>query len=466
MSFEIPEALKMISKAVAKRGAKAIIVGGAVRDALLTKECKDWDIEVYNIDNLERLESYLKGFGSVNSVGKSFGILKLKVDNYEFDFALPRKESKVAKGHRGFSVTLDAALDFKEAARRRDFTINAIGYDIESKKLLDPYGGVADLEQGVLRVVDATTFREDPLRVYRAVQFAARFSLQVDIKTKQLCKEIVRSGMLEELPKERIWVEWQKFLLQAKKPSIAFELMREFGIIERYFQELGAIIGVKQDPCYHPEGDVWRHTMLSLDAMVEVLESEAISDTKVRLKLLLAIVAHDLGKATTTAVIDGRIRAIGHEKAGVTSTKTLLYKLTSEHKFIESILPLVEHHLKPLQLFLGGAQSAAIRRLACKVNIYELVFVAKADFLGRTTKEAAQGYFEAGEWLLKRAKELQVESKAVENIIRGRDLIALGLQPSNRFKVILDDVYNELIEGRITTKQEALEYVAKKYGEG
>ena len=465
MSLEVPEVLKVISKAVAKRGAKAVVVGGAVRDALLTKECKDWDVEVYNIDNLERLESYLREFGSVNSIGKSFGILKLKVDNYEFDFAIPRRESKVAKGHRGFSVTLDAALDFKEAARRRDFTINAIGYDIESRKLLDPYGGVADLEQGVLRVVDATTFREDPLRVYRAVQFAARFSLGVDIETKQLCKEMVAAGMLEELPKERIWGEWQKFLLKAKKPSIAFELMREFSIIERYFQELDAIIGVKQDPSYHPEGDVWVHTMLSLDAMVELLKHEAISDTKMRLKLLLATLAHDLGKATTTELIDGRIRSIGHEKVGVSLTKSLLYKLTSEHKFIESIPPLVAHHSKPIQLFLGGAKSAAIKRLACKVNIYELVLVAQADFLGRTTKEAECGEFEAGEWLLKRAKELNVVSKAVDNIITGKDLIALGFKPSNRFSVILEDVYNELIEERIRTKQEALEYVVQKYEE-
>ncbi len=465
MELAVPKELQVISKALAKKGARAVIVGGAVRDALLKKECKDWDIEVYNIDNLEVLNSYLKGFGSVNSVGKSFGILKLKIDNYEFDFALPRKESKVAKGHRGFNVTLDATLDFKEAARRRDFTINAIGYDIEKKQLLDPYEGVADLKQKILRVVDPTTFKEDPLRVYRALQFAARFRLSVDTDTKQLCKEMVAAGMLEELPKERIWGEWQKFLLKAEQPSIAFELMREFGIIERYFQELDAIIGVAQDPSYHPEGDVWKHTMLSLDAMVKLLKSEVISDAKLRLKLLLAIVSHDLGKATTTELIDGRIRSIGHEKAGISLTKSLLYKLTSEHKFIESILPLVEHHLKPQQLFLGKAKAAAIRRLARKVNIYELVLVAKADFLGRMTKEAQSSEFEAGKWLLKRAKELQVESKAIDNIITGKDLIALGLQPSSQFKVILEDVYNELIEERIATKQEALEYVTSKYGE-
>jgi len=463
VKLRVPKALRKISKALIKQGAKAIVVGGAVRDALLTKECKDWDIEVYNIDNLNTLESYLKEFGSVNSIGKNFGILKLKIDNYEFDFALPRSERKITKGHKGFRVILNGGLDFKEAARRRDFTINAIGYDIENDLLLDPYDGVKDLKKRCLRVVDPATFREDPLRVYRAVQFAARFDLTIERNTQKLCQKMVAEGLLGELAKERVWMEWQKFLLKAKKPSIAFELMRDFGILERYFEELDAIIGVEQDLYYHPEGDVWCHTMLSLDAMVTVLANEGIYDEKLRLKLLLAILVHDLGKAITTKVIEGRIRSIGHERAGVILAKSLLYKLTNEHKLIESILPLVKQHLMPMQLYLGGAKSAAIKRLARKVNIYELVLVAKADFLGRTTKEAQEGVFEAGEWLLKCAKELKVDAKALDNIFTGKDLIALGLEPSPKFKEILEDIYNKYLEEEIETKVEAQMYIVKKY---
>ncbi len=463
VEMNLPVSLHAIAEYLATKGLRAVVVGGAVRDALLSIECKDWDIEVYNTETIEALESVLSDFGTVNSVGKSFGVLKLKVDNYEYDFSLPRVEKKVALGHKGFSVEHNGALDFEEAARRRDFTINALGYDILQKRVLDPYSGKRDLEQRVLRVVDAKTFVDDPLRLYRAIQFAARFEFKLESKTKALCRQMLASGMLDELPKERVWGEWQKSLLKAKKPSIAFELMRELGVLKHYFPELFAIIGIEQEPKYHPEGDVWVHTMMSLDKMVALLNNNKIEDDKIKLKLLLATLCHDLGKATTTEIIDGRIRSIGHEKAGVEPTRKLLYRLTNEHSFIEDILPLVEHHLKPAQLFIGAAKAAAIRRLAKRVKISELVMVATADFLGRTTKEAQSGYFEAGEWLLEQAKELKVAVKPLDNIVTGKDLIALGISPSPLFSKILDDVYNKLIEGSLKSKDEALGYIAKHY---
>lgn len=463
MILTIPNVLIEIAKRVQSRGAKALVVGGAVRDSLLTIECKDWDIEVYNIDTLDALSQVLSEFGGVNSVGKSFGVLKLKVDNYEFDFSLPRIEEKVGIGHKGFDVLLNSALSYKEAAKRRDFTINAIGYDILEDELIDPYSGREDLERKVLRIVDPDTFVEDPLRVYRAVGFAARFGLRLEDKTLRLCREMVASGMLRELAVERIWEEWRKMLLKSSAPSIGLELMRELGILERYYPELNALVGVAQNSEYHPEGDVWIHTMMSLDKMVEGLKEKSISDEKERLKLLLAILCHDLGKATTTKVTDGRIRSIGHEKAGLEPTKQLLYKLTNEHSFIDSILPLIEHHLKPTQLYLGGAKAAAIKRLAQKVKITELVMVAKADSLGRTTKEALSGEYKAGTWLLERAKELNVSSKAIDNIVTGKELIELGLSPSKEFKIILDDVYNKFIDEQLLTKEDAIEYIKEKY---
>ncbi len=463
VEINLPLSLQAIAEHLAKSGMRAVVVGGAVRDTLLSIECKDWDIEVYNTETIESLESILSHFGTVNSVGKSFGVLKLKVDNYEYDFSLPRVEKKVAPGHKGFCVEHNGALDFKEAARRRDFTINALGYDILQKRVLDPYSGRQDLEQRVLRVVDAKTFVDDPLRLYRAIQFAARFEFKLESKTEELCKQMLESGMLDELPKERVWGEWQKSLLKSQKPSIAFELMRELGVLKRYFPELSAITGVEQEPKYHPEGDVWTHTMMSLDKMVVLLDNSKIEDEKLKLKLLLATLCHDLGKATTTETVDGRIRSIGHERAGVEPTRELLYRLTNEHSFIESILPLVEHHLKPAQLFIGTAKAPAIRRLAKRVNISELVMVATADFLGRTTKEAQSGYFEAGEWLLKEAKELQVAVKPLDNIVTGKDLIALGISPSPLFREILNDVYNKLMEGSLKSREEALTYIAKHY---
>jgi tRNA nucleotidyltransferase (CCA-adding enzyme) len=315
----------------------------------------------------------------------------------------------------------------------------------------------------LLRHIDDDTFVEDPLRVYRAVQFSARFGYKLSNKTFLLCKKMIDEGMLGELPKERIYEEWKKFLLKAPKPSIGFELMRELDILTCYFPELYVLVGVPQNTKWHPEGDVWVHTMMSVDEMAKLcrLGSSDLNKKK-QLQFLFAILCHDLGKAThTTIEEDGRIRSIGHEKSGVEPTKTLLYRLTDEHDFIESICLLVEHHLKPSQFYHSKAKASAIRRLATKVNIEELVVVAKADFLGRTTQEAIAGVYDAGEWLLKEAKKLKVKNKPLEYLLQGRDLIDLGLEPSPKFKTILNEVYTLQLEGKIESKEEALSYVQR-----
>jgi len=462
-----PEILKNISKKLQEENAKAIIVGGSVRDHFLQLPIKDYDIEVYGLESLEELEKILSEFGSVNLVGKSFGVLKFIHNKEEYDFSFPRTESKVAEGHKGFEVKTDGEMDFKTAARRRDFTINAMGYNIEKKAFLDPFDAEEDIKNKILRHIDDDSFVEDPLRVYRAVQFCARFEYVLADKTKVLCKNMIEEGMLEELPEERIYTEWKKLLLKAKKPSLGFELMRELGILQ-YFPELQNIINVPQDPTWHPEGDVWVHTMLALDCMSRELrvrsEELGIIDEKQKLKFMFAILCHDLGKVSTTAFDEekGRLRAIGHEQAGVELTKDFMYRLTSEHDFIESILPLVEHHQKPSQFYKNAAKSKAIRRLATKVNIEELVIVAKADFLGRRSKEALSGRYEAGEWLLEKAKNLKVKNRALDHLLQGRDLIDLGLKPSPEFKTVLDEVYELQMDGDLNTKKEALAYVKNR----
>jgi len=464
----LPTIIKTISKRLYEYNAKAIVVGGSVRDHFLKLPIKDYDIEVYGLDNMEKLEKILSEFGSVNLVGKSFGVLKFVHEKEEYDFSFPRLESKIAKGHRGFEVQTDGKMDFKTAAKRRDFTINAMGYDVEAKAFLDPFDAQEDIKNKILRHIDDDSFVEDPLRVYRAVQFCARFEYALADETNVLCKEMIEKGMLEELPKERVYGEWKKLLLKAKKPSLGFELMRELGALQ-YFLELQDIINVPQDPNWHPEGDVWVHTLMSIDAMAQLCRSgcshpDDENEDKQKLKFMFAILCHDFGKASTTAFDEekGRLRAIGHEAAGVEPTKRFMYRLTSEHDFIESILPLVEYHLQPSQFYKNGAKSKAIRRLATKVNIEELVIVAKADFLGRTSKEALSGRYKAGEWLLEKAKDLKVQNKPLDNLLQGRDLIALGLKPSPEFARILDEVYELQLEGTICSKDEALLYV-KKY---
>jgi len=473
--MQLPDILKTISHTLQKHHAKAIIVGGSVRDHFLKLPIKDYDIEVYGLDTIEELETILSEFGSVNLVGKSFGVLKFVHEKEEYDFSFPRLESKVGKGHQGFDVETDGNMSFKQAALRRDFTINAMGYDIEKKAFLDPFNAQEDIDAHLLRHIDDNSFVEDPLRVYRAVQFCARFGYELAPETKKLCLNMVKDNLLEELPKERIYKEFVKLLLKSPMPSLGFEEMRELGML-RYLPELEAIIDVPQDPKWHPEGDVWIHTMMTLDVMANLCRSGCAvtqggnalgvplpDNGKQKLKFMFAILCHDFGKPSTTSrEKDGRVRTIGHEEAGLELTKRFMYRLTSEHNFIESILPLVEHHLKPSQFYKNGAKNKAIRRLATKVNIEELVLVSKADFLGRTTEESLTGDYKAGEWLLEKAKGLKVQNKPLDNLLQGRDLIDLGLEPSPEFKMILDEVYELQMEGTLSSREEALDYVKKR----
>ena len=451
----LPKIIKTISAKLSEQNAQAIVVGGAVRDHFLELPCKDYDIEVYGLEHIETLETILSAYGSVNLVGKSFGILKFVHEGEEYDFSFPRTEQKVAVGHRGFDVSCDGFLSFEEAALRRDFTVNALGYNVEKKELLDPFGAKADMASKTLRHINSKTFVEDPLRVYRAVQFCARFGYTLATETFELCSSMVEQGMLEELPKERLWVEFKKLLLKSEKPSIGFELMRELGITEKHFPELHALIDVPQSPIWHPEGDVWIHTLMCVDKMVTLQTANEKQD----LKMMFAILCHDLGKATHTQITPEKISAIGHEKAGLEPTEHFLYRLTNEHEFIKSLLPLVEHHLAPSIYFRGGAKKSTIRRLATKVNIEELVTLARADFLGRTTEASLKGIYEAGDWLLEQAKMLDVYNEPLQPILQGRDLIELGLTPSKEFKQLLESVYEKQISGKITNKSEALKYI-------
>jgi len=434
--------LKKISQELSVCDAKAIVVGGVVRDYFLKQESKDIDVEVYNISSLDELEKILNKFGKVNHVGKSFGVLKLSVKEYEFDFSLPRVEKKVGKAHRDFEVKSDGKLSYKDAFKRRDFTINAIGYDIESGEFIDEFGGISDIKKKILKEVDAKTFVEDSLRVYRAVQFSARFGFSLSEGLKNLCTFMVESGELDYLPKERVFEEIKKLLLKSSKPSVGFMTLRELGILERYFPELDDLIGVKQERKYHPEGDVFTHTLLALDALKER-----------DLVLKLAILCHDMGKAVCTKEVEGRIRSIGHEEAGVEIAERFLRRLTDDKK-------LVRWHFAPSAFYEQNSKSKAIRRLALKVDIKSLVKVAEADFKGRgdDTQE-----FKAGEWLLKRAEELNVKDEPIKPLVSGKDLINLGIKPSKEMGEILKKLYDLQLDEGIENREELLKNILVKY---
>ncbi|WP_313956912.1 CCA tRNA nucleotidyltransferase [Aliarcobacter butzleri] len=253
IKINLPKILIRILNDLQELGSKPILVGGCVRDSFLNKKIKDYDVEIFNFDSLEILEKSLKKFGNVNLVGKSFGVLTLKIDEYDFDFSLPRIEKKVGNSHTDFEVSTNANLSFKEAAIRRDFTINAIGYDYFKNEILDPFGGMNDLKNKIIKHIDDKTFVEDSLRVYRSVQFASRFEFKIDENTKILCKKIVSSGELKFLPKERVFEELKKLFLKSKKPSLGLSLLKEFNIImniEQNLEEIDNLAFILKDKNY------------------------------------------------------------------------------------------------------------------------------------------------------------------------------------------------------------------------
>ena len=443
MSAELDLAFD-VAGAVRDAGGRALVVGGWVRDDLLGVDSQDVDLEVYGLP-ADRLRSVLSALGPVNSVGASFAVFKLG----PLDIALPRTDSKTGRGHRGFIVTGDPALPLEEAARRRDFTVNAIAWDPLRKEHLDPHGGRGDLDRRRLRMVDPATFGEDSLRVLRAVQLAARLEFEVDEPTRAVCRTIA----LDDLPAERVRGEIEKLLLRARRPSIGFTLARDIGVVDRLFPELGALIDCPQEPEWHPEGDVWVHTLLVID------EARARIDDLPRpqqIAVMLGAVCHDFGKPATTAHIDGRIRSLNHEDMGVAPARAFLDRLNI-HSFDGydvrcQVLGLVAHHLKPgMWRAAPKVGDGAFRRLARKVDLELLARLAKADCLGRT------GEFDcsAMDWFLERARSLGVEHAPPAPILMGRHLLALGAAPGPRIGSILRQVYERQLDGEIATLEEA-----------
>lgn len=441
-----------IARAVEGAGGRALIVGGWVRDKLMGRESKDVDLEVYGLP-AEKLRELLGRFGSVNAVGESFTVFKVAA----IDVALPRRESKVGRGHKGFEVHGDPGLSPSEAARRRDFTINAISWDPLRDTYDDPFDGRADIERGLLTAVDPSTFGDDSLRVLRAVQFAARFEFTLDPATEALCRTI----SLDDLPSERIWSEIEKLLLQAQRPSRGFELALRIGVIDALFPEIKALVGCPQEPEWHPEGDVWIHTLMVIDQARTRID-DLPHPRKVA--VMLGAVCHDLGKPPTTAFLDGRIRSIDHEQAGVEPATAVLDRL-NVHSIAgfdvrREVLGITAHHLKPGMFGMSKTpvSDGAFRRLAQKVDLELLARVAKSDCMGRA------GDFDcsAMDWFLERARQLGVEHAPPPPILLGRHLLALGVKPGPRMGEILRFVYEKQLDGTVTTLDEGLS-VAREY---
>ena len=418
-----------VARAIDAAGGRAIAVGGHVRDRLLGRESKDWDVEVFGLD-LDELQGILARFGRVIAVGRAFGVLRLP--ELDVDFSLPRRDSKVGPGHRGFDVEADPTLDFETAARRRDLTVNSMGLDLLTEEILDPHGGRADLEHGTLRAVDAATFPEDPLRGLRVAQFSARLLMEADAELLALCRQLD----LSEVSPERILEEFRKLLLKGVRPSLGLAFLRESGLL-RFFPEIEALIDVPQDATWHPEGDVWTHNLMVVDEAARLRRGDAEDAA-----LMFGALCHDLGKPGTTVVHDGRVRSPSHSKAGIAPTRSLLARMRAPNELVERTCALVEHHLAPALFDKDGAKARAYRRLSRQlgssgVSMELLARVARADHLGRTTAEALAREFPAGDRFLVRARELAVVEEPPRDAVLGRHLIARGMAPGPSFAPLL-----------------------------
>ena len=447
-----PDIARNIADAARAGGGRALIVGGWVRDTLRGEPSGDIDLEVFGIEEA-RLPALLSGFGRVEAVGQSFPVYKVITPEdpaAAVDVALPRRESKAGRGHKAFHVQGDPHLSVREAARRRDFTVNAISWDPLTAEFVDPFDGRSDLDGRILRAVDHTTFGDDSLRVLRAVQFAARFDFTLDPETRDLCRSIP----LDDLPAERVWGEFEKLLLKAARPSIGLRLAWELDVVARLWPELTPLATCPQEPEWHPEGDVWTHTLLVVD---EARARNSDLDRPRLITVMLGALCHDLGKPATTAVIDGRIRSPNHEEAGVEPSSRLLDRLNIHtidgYDVRTQVLALVAQHLKPGQFHKAPSVSdGAFRRLALKVDCELLARVARADCHGRT------GHFDctAMDWFIERARAIGVERRPPAPLLLGRHLLALGITPGPRVGEILRQVYERQLDGDITTVDEAI----------
>lgn len=445
LPLQVSEAILKIAEKVDIQHGRLLVVGGAVRDALFNIQAHEADLEVYGIlpDALERLIGEHYAF---DSVGKAFGVLKLK--GIPLDMSLPRRESKQGMGHQGFKIYGDPFLSFEEAFKRRDFTMNAIGYDPLKAEWIDPYEGIKDLEKRVLKPV-SEAFKEDPLRVLRGMQMIARFGLSVDSKTLMFAKEMT----LEGLSSERIFEEWKKFLIKGIFLSQGLAFLKDSGWVN-YFPELAALIGCLQDPVWHPEGDVWLHTGYALDSFAKTRIGDAWEDLVVG----FAVLCHDMGKPLTTQVcVEGRIRSLGHDVAGEKPTRSFLGTMTAHQALIEQVIALVLCHMRPTELFKAKASDAAIRRLSTKVDrLDRLIRVVQADKGGRPPLSSD---CPEGDWLLKRALDLKVLDAKPKPLLLGRDLINLGLTPSPKFSQLLSQAYEAQIEGIFHTHESGLTWI-------
>ena len=433
---------------------RALLVGGAVRDMIMGRSVKDIDIEVYGLSQ-EQLETILQQFGPVSLVGKVFGVLRLH--GLDVDWSLPRADSPGRKP----TVMVDPYMTVEAAARRRDLTMNAMALDLVTNELIDPCHGMEDIKKKILRTPDARFFIQDPLRFYRVMQFIGRFQMFPDNELNALCKKMD----ITNISRERIEEEFKKLFLYSVEPSLGIRWLQYIGRLDEILPELAATVGVQQNPRWHPEGDVFEHTMQAIDAAAVIVQKYDNEHDK--LILLYAALCHDLGKVTTSVVVDGVIKSIGHEKESKKFARTMMKRITHNVDLINAVSSLVLYHMMPLQFVVNGAKLSAYQRLANKldkdVNMKMLIDLCVADRRGRngTDPEPLTCDFPDVDIFKKNVERAGVTTKGIEPLLKGVDVMDIVL-PGPQMGTLLRWAYEKQIEKGITDKQVLKEYIIKK----
>lgn len=445
---------------LAQRGGKVYEVGGTIRDQLLGLSHKDRDLLVTGIP-METLTKILRHFGDVFTVGKSFGVIKFYPEGTDrgcFDISLPRKELSTGVGHRDFQVDFDPHLPVEIDLSRRDFTINAMARDLQSRQLINPFQGEADLKSRILRMVSDKAFEEDPLRLLRGIQFAARFQLSIDPKTLEAMQRA--APLIRTISSERISEELRKLLI-AEKPSVGFIWMEKIGVLKDLFPELAENVGVEQGNKFHKD-DVFMHTMRVLDASRRDAAIPSAGD----LDLMLAALFHDVGKARTKRFdkAKNRLTFYGHQLLSKRMARKRLetLKITTIGANPDRICHLVEHHMFQTK---AHFTDRSIRRFINKIGpelILKLVDLRLADNRGGKYPEGIKGVLR-----LRKKIQTELEKKSPFGVrdlaINGSTIMTLGVPEGPEIGRILKELVEVVLDDpEKNTKETLIELVRDK----
>lgn len=437
------EYISEITDRVSDCNGNVFYVGGCVRDEIIGIESHDFDIEVYGIMP-DKLKAILNDLGEIHAHGALFGIYEAKGHNV--DISQPRKYEALFVNDENFEDTIDPFADPKTAALRRDFTMNAIMKNAKTGELLDYFGGMDDIKNKTIRCVSDDTFKIDPLRVLRAAEFSSRLGFEIESRTKQLMAD----ADISELPKERVFAETRKALMNSEKPSVYFNILKEVDQLSAWYPELKACIGAEQNPDYHPEGDVWTHTMEVIDAAAKY-RSEVNNPEK----FMFAALCHDLGKpAVATINAKGNITHIGHETEGVDIARSFLSRLSSDKSLHEYALNMTKMHMRPHVLYSANARYKKTNAMFdVSVDGHDLAYLAAADDNNRVYD--SDKYID---WMKDRYDIYK--SRIQEPMVKGQDLIDMGIKPGPIFNDILSNTRKQHLSG--VDKENVLKDVRSK----